>query len=129
MAVTAAAVAAVMILGMRAPRAEEDGAPPADLSLDPDAVQSADRHQPFTPYATDDGTVAYEDHRVGPPTDDDDVRPSREAVDDAQAFAEQNGYDVHQAWSAYSRLRAAQARIRAAEYESGTAGLGDVGVP
>jgi hypothetical protein len=55
--------------------------------------------------------------------------PARASVDDTMAFAEQNGYPVHQAWSAYSRLGVERAALKAAEYESGTEGLADVGAP
>jgi hypothetical protein len=118
----------ILGLSLAEPWAQSGGDPPADPGMDELPESDDFKKDPFTPYAADLGAVTYEDHRVGPPTDEDDVRPSRASVDDVQAFAEDNGHAVHQQWSAYTRQKAEQARVKAAEYESGTAGLGDVGV-
>jgi hypothetical protein len=54
---------------------------------------------------------------------------SKASVDDTQAWAElDNGPAVNAKWSEYTQLKAAEAKIREAEYEAGLVGMAETGV-
>ena len=117
----------------------ETRAPDGDGRVLPKRTRS-----PFAPYPTSDGAIAYDTMSDSPIPN----RPeegfedgmtaaeyelynneTKQAVDDTQTWAEtKNGYAVSQRYRSLSSLRRAQAKIKAAEYEAGTTGLGDVGV-
>jgi hypothetical protein len=140
---TAIATAAVLVLGMRAPRAE-DSEPPAEEGVaEPIPARPQRTRTPFEPYETGPHALTYESLSDGPipdlaydPSEGIDAETyaiiandTKASVDDAQAWAETAfPYDVHQAFSAGSAIRRAQADLARAEYEAGLAGVDELGV-
>lgn len=137
------AVGAVAIGSLSTPSAQDTA--PADPPVvdEPIPPRPQRTRSPFSAYPADPGALTYES-LSDTPIPDIDIDPegpidpaiyaivaneTKASVDDAQAWAEtHNGHAVSQRWSGYSAVMRARAKVKAAEYASGTTGLGDVGV-
>jgi hypothetical protein len=137
-AIIAIGAVAIVLLARRGASAS-DQEPAAEAPFDNDLRE----RRWFEQYPSDEGAIPYEDLAEGPipespPLAEDGSLPietaqsvgreTRASVDDAQAWAEDNGYEVSQAWSRYSQLKRHEALVKRAANQSGLSGLEDVGV-
>ena len=135
-----AAVAAVAVFAVDAPWAQDTVDEGIDEPIPPRPQRT---RTPFEPYETGPHALPYESLSDGPipdiaydPSEGIDAETyaiiandTKASVDDAQAWAETAfPYDVHQAFSAGSAIRRAQAELARDEYEAGLAGVDELGV-